>query len=199
MDSRTSPVAANRRHRRARTRHGVASVLAMMFLVIFSSLAAAMAVVAQGNLRTADSYMKVSRAMSAAETGLVFAKRRLASESSRFIVLKGVIDKSYGDALWDGTYDPDDVEVLPPSGFVEGTEPVGVAEALLNAHLNDLHTFLPDPVDDPDQYLPGDENLPEIDQDGTLRALPTALTADPDGGRSTERGGSRKRPGGRRR
>ena len=92
MDSRTSPVAANRRHRRARTRHGVSSVLAMMFLVIFSSLAAAMAVVAQGNLRTADSYMKVSRAMSAAETGLVFAQRRLASESSRFVVLKGVID-----------------------------------------------------------------------------------------------------------
>ena len=57
-------------------RRGVASVLAMMFLVIFSSLAAAMAVVAQGNLRTADSYMKVSRAMGAAETGLVFAKRR---------------------------------------------------------------------------------------------------------------------------
>ncbi|MCH2161448.1 MAG: hypothetical protein MK085_06195, partial [Phycisphaerales bacterium] len=51
-------------------RHGVASVLAMMFLVIFSSLAAAMAVVASGNLRTADASLRVSRATSAAETGL---------------------------------------------------------------------------------------------------------------------------------
>ena len=58
-------------------RRGVASVLAMMFLVIFGSLAVAMAVVAQGNLRTADSSLKVSRAMSAAETGIVFATSRL--------------------------------------------------------------------------------------------------------------------------
>ena len=42
------------RTRRASRRHGVASVLAMMFLVIFGSLAAAMAVVATGNIRTAD-------------------------------------------------------------------------------------------------------------------------------------------------
>jgi hypothetical protein len=147
----------------------------MMFLVIFSSLAAAMAVVAQGNLRTADSYLKVSRAMSAAETGLVFAQRRLASESSRFVVKKGVIDKSYGDAMWDGSYDPADVTVLPPSGFTELNDPVGVAEALLNAHLEDLHTFLPDPGE------PGDANLPEIDNFGTLRAAPSALMADADG------------------
>ena len=71
---------------RGSTRRGVASVLAMMFLVIFGSLAAAMAVVAQGNLRTADSGLRLSRAMSAAETGLTFATKRLASESSRFVV-----------------------------------------------------------------------------------------------------------------
>ncbi|MFZ9914002.1 MAG: hypothetical protein ACO3IB_01500, partial [Phycisphaerales bacterium] len=59
----------------------MASVLAMMFLVIFASLAAAMAVVAQGNLRTADSALKVSRAQSAAESGLVFAARRLEKEN----------------------------------------------------------------------------------------------------------------------
>ncbi len=175
MYSRTSPVAANRRSRRVRTRHGVSSVLAMMFLVIFSSLAAAMAVVAQGNLRTADSYMKVSRAMSAAETGLVFAQRRLASESIRFVVTKGVIDEDYGAALWDGTYDPDDVLVLPPSGFFEMNDPVGIAEALLHAHWADFHTFLPDPGE------PGDANLPEIDAFGTLRSAPIALMANPDG------------------
>src|SRR5258705_517804 len=70
-------------------RRGVASVLAMMFLVLFGSLAAAMAVVAQSNLRTADSGMKLSRAMSAAETGMIFAKRRLTEESTRFVITKG--------------------------------------------------------------------------------------------------------------
>ncbi len=33
---------------------GAAAVLAMMFLMIFGSLAAAMAIVSQGNLSTAD-------------------------------------------------------------------------------------------------------------------------------------------------
>ena len=102
MYDRTGTIAASRRARHDRKRRGVSSVLAMMFLVIFSSLAAAMAVVAQGNLRTADSYMKVSRAMSAAETGLVFASRRLKSERSRFVVTKGVIDEEYGAAMWGG-------------------------------------------------------------------------------------------------
>ena len=70
-------------HRGKRTydRRGVSSVLAMMFMVIFGSLAAAMAVVAQGNLRTADSALQVSRAMSAAETGMTFAIARLSAEA----------------------------------------------------------------------------------------------------------------------
>ncbi len=98
MSRRTSPPAAAcpNTHRPSVRRRGVSSVLAMMFLVIFGSLAAAMAVVAQGNLRTADSAIKVSRAMSAAETGLVFATRRLAEQSSRFVVEKGVISTDYG-------------------------------------------------------------------------------------------------------
>ncbi len=49
---------------------GVAAVLAMMFLVIFGSLAAAMAIVSQGNLQTAQSHLKINRTLAAAETGL---------------------------------------------------------------------------------------------------------------------------------
>ena len=64
-----------------------------------------MAVVAQANLRTADSSLKMSRAMSAAETGMVFARKRLASESSRFVVEKGVIDTDFAEDLWMGTVD----------------------------------------------------------------------------------------------
>ncbi|MCH8004683.1 MAG: hypothetical protein IH888_00470 [Planctomycetes bacterium] len=153
----------------------MASVLAMMFLVIFGSLAAAMAVVAQGNLRTADSAMKVSRAMSAAETGLVFAIRRLASESRRFVVHKGVIDGTYGHDLWLGTYNQaldGAVTVLPPEGYTEGTLPAGVMDAVFNAHLADRHTLILDPAD---------AALPEIDGFGTLRVRPIALTAMPDG------------------
>jgi hypothetical protein len=179
MIHRTSPVVAASR----RTpwipvrRRGVSSVLAMMFLVVFGSLAAAMAVVAQGNLRSADSAMKVSRAMSAAETGLVFATRRLAEQSARFVVEKGVIDDDYGHDLWLGTWDPGAdgaVEILPPEGYSEPTLPDGVAEAVMFAHEVELHSF----------NVPGsgDDALPAIDGYGTLRVKPIALTATPDGG-----------------
>lgn len=157
-------------------RRGVASVLAMMFLVIFGSLAVAMAVVAQGNLRTADSSLKVSRAMSAAETGLVFAVRRLADESSRFVVEKGVIDTDFGHDLWMGTYDEGadgDVEVLPPRGYETETTPTGIVYAVRDGHLADEHDIIVDA---------GDSSLPEIDEEyGTLRVRPIALTADEDG------------------
>ena len=49
---------------------GITAVLSMMFLLIFGSLAAAMAIVSQGNLRTADSHLKINRSLAAAETGM---------------------------------------------------------------------------------------------------------------------------------
>ncbi|MDG1899377.1 MAG: hypothetical protein P8I74_05885, partial [Phycisphaerales bacterium] len=85
-------------------RRGVASVLAMMFLVIFGSLAAAMAVVATGNLRTADVSLRVSRATSAAETGLVYGTWVLEREAARFVVMKGEIDADFAADLWNGTW-----------------------------------------------------------------------------------------------
>lgn len=161
------PTAASRRFR-PRGRRGVASVLAMMFLVIFGSLCAVMAVVAQGNLRTADSYLKVSRATGAAETGLVFAQRRLAHASRRFIVTKGVVDDDFGTKLWLGTYGLGDgtVEVLPTTDFTEGVLPSGLAQAIRNAHLADEHTV---------EIEPADALLPDIDEFGTLRTRPIVL------------------------
>ncbi|MHC4275033.1 MAG: hypothetical protein ACYSUR_15385, partial [Planctomycetota bacterium] len=177
MSDRTRPPATAIRRPccRPARRRGVSSVLAMMFLVIFGSLAAAMAVVAQGNLRTADSAMKVSRAMSAAETGLVFATRRLAEQSNRFVVEKGVIDGDYGHDLWLGTFDigaDGEVVVLPPDGYIEPTDPQGVAEAILFAHQFDAHSV---------DIAPGDGLLPHVDGFGTLRVKPIALTAHADG------------------
>src|SRR5688572_18847434 len=114
---------AESRKLKASSRRGVASVLAMMFLVLFSSLAAAMAVVAQGNLRTADSGMKLSRAMSAAETGMIFASRRLGQESARFVVEKGVIDAPFCEDMWMGNVDQGEdgaVTIVQPEGYSTG-------------------------------------------------------------------------------
>lgn len=145
----------------------------MMFLVIFSSLAAVMAVVAQGNLRTADSAMKVSRAMSAAETGLVFAKRRLLSEGRRFVVKKGVIDKTYAHDLWVGAYDEGadgDVVVLDASGYDEEEAPAGIMHAIRNAHAADEASF--------DAEV-ADGALPDVDtESGLLLVKPIKLGSE---------------------
>ena len=79
MPDRPIPPAAARprRPRNASRRRGVAAILAMMFLVIFASLAAAMAVVSQGNLRVADTNLKIGRSLAAAETGMNLMVRRL--------------------------------------------------------------------------------------------------------------------------
>ncbi|MHC5003489.1 MAG: EF-hand domain-containing protein [Planctomycetota bacterium] len=136
-----------------RGRRGVSSVLSMMFLVLFGSLAAAMAVVAQGNLRTADSALKVSRALSAAETGLAFAARRLHSEGRRFITTRGVIDTDYAEDLWLGTVAAAEVDVLPPEGYVETGSPSGLLDALFEAHSVDADSQGITPEQ-------GDETLP---------------------------------------
>lgn len=97
------------RHNRER---GVAAVLAMMFLVIFSSLAAAMAIVSQGNLSTADSSLKINRSLAAAETGMRFMIYRINQVTQgdpdvTTVTLDGIkiregeIDTDLADDLWD--------------------------------------------------------------------------------------------------
>lgn len=168
----TSRQYSARRSRSVR-RRGVASVLAMMFLVIFGSLAAAMAVVAQGNMRTADSSLKVSRAQSAAESGLVFAQRRLAREAKRFVVEKGVIDAGFASRLWTGSWNGTDgeVEILPPQGFDGPASPDGLVEALRDAHLADASAFAASAEH---------AGLPEIYDSGALVTLPMRLEAGVD-------------------
>ncbi|MGQ0628841.1 MAG: hypothetical protein ACT4PL_12170 [Phycisphaerales bacterium] len=121
-------------------RRGVVSVLAMMFLVLFGSLALAMAIVSKGNLRTASTQLHVNKALSAAETGLAVARARLEEASSRFIVSRGVVDAAWARRFWSGSLTGGDgtVTVLPaPSGFTETGTPSGLAGALLNAHAAD--------------------------------------------------------------
>jgi hypothetical protein len=157
----------------AHRRRGVASILSMMFMVIFGSLAAAMAVVAHGNMRTANSSLQVNRAMGAAETGLVFALQRVRAEATNFVVEKGVIDGGFAERLWmGGPYLPGDGNVESPGGAG-----YGIVHAIRDAHLADLHSMI---------VLPGDQNLPTIDgQFGTLRVRPIALDADDQGNPNT--------------
>ena len=117
----------NHRHTQSimrNSRRGVTSVLAMMFLVIFGSLSVAMAIMAQGNLRAADSALHVSRATSAAQTGLVFATRRLQAESKRWVVRKGTIDREFGEDLWSGELEVDgeEIELLAPESNIDRSD-----------------------------------------------------------------------------
>jgi len=86
---------------RGSQRRGAAAILAMMFMVIFSSLAAAMAIVAQGNLATADSHMKVSRALISAETGLRFMAYQLSKAALNVETTAGKIEGTVASNLWD--------------------------------------------------------------------------------------------------
>ncbi len=136
---------AGRRGRRGVrvTRRGVASVLAMMFVVMFGSLAAAMAIVAQGNLRAAQTHLHVVRAMGAAETGLAVAAQRLEEAAARFVVSRGNVDGDFGWRLWTWSLNGSDgtVERLPPSsGYSEIGLPAGISMALVHAHSADSNT-----------------------------------------------------------
>lgn len=126
------------------SRRGIASVLAMMFLIIFGSLVAAMAVASTGNIRTASMHLHVMRAMSAAETGMAIAEHRLNEASSRFIVAESDMSPDITWALWRGDaalIGP--YQVAPPrDGYSEGVPPSGIAEALVNAHMADSNTLV---------------------------------------------------------
>jgi len=172
-----TPVVLGHRGRAARrraARRGVASVLAMMFLVLFGSLAAAMAVVAQGNLRTADSAVKVSRATSAAETGIVFAARRLEQVCQRFVVDKGVIDTDYAESLWLGTLGADELTVLDTADYEEDELPGGLMQAMFYLHETvDQHAI---------DVTPADTLLPTMDEEtGVLLCKPIPVIDSVEG------------------
>ncbi|MBX3363076.1 MAG: hypothetical protein KF705_16765 [Phycisphaeraceae bacterium] len=124
----------------ARQRRAVASVLAMMLLILFGSLVTAMAIASKGNIRTADTQLHVMRALGAAETGLAVAEQRLMEAASRFVVSRGVIDGDAGWNLWIGNLGSlGTVEILDaPSGFNESGSPDGLAEAVANRHAADV-------------------------------------------------------------
>jgi hypothetical protein len=63
----------------------------MMFLVIFGSLAAAMAIVSQGNLHTAGTHIQVNRSLAASETGMRLMMYRLSKASEQVLTRSGAV------------------------------------------------------------------------------------------------------------
>lgn len=81
-------------------RKGVAAILAMMFLIVFGSLTAAMAIASRGNIATAATNLHVLRAQAAAETGMSIAAARLLDAADRMWVANSDISPDYMWKLW---------------------------------------------------------------------------------------------------
>jgi hypothetical protein len=149
----------------------VTGVLAMMFLVLFSSLALAMAVMSKGNLRASQTYQRVISAQASVDTGFEIARARLDEAVSRFVVLQGEITPEYARELWNGSHDSDTIsEILPPfDGREEASIPRGIAHALQMHHASDAEA---------DMVLGVSLGSPPA---GTVRAEPIALERNPSG------------------
>lgn len=131
-----SPRNPRKKNRAIPTRRGVVGVLAMMFLVLFASLAAAMGIATQGNLRSAASHLRVVRALGAVDTGMSLGVSRLREALGRFVVTKGEVDSDYIEALWYGPI-PSDPPVFvndPPFNMPESTPPGSILAALGNIY-----------------------------------------------------------------
>lgn len=119
-------------------KRGVVAVVAMMFLIMFGSLAAAMAITSKGNIKTAATHVHVMRVLGAAETGMAVAESRLREASARFIVGNSTINTATGSGAWSGDLSPfGTAQILPPAGFTEASLPFGIAQALANRHAAD--------------------------------------------------------------
>lgn len=128
----------------ARSR-AVASVLAMMFVVMFGSLAVAMAVASQGNVRTATTHLHVVQAQSAAETGMQVAEGKLKNAVARFLIDRGVVSTALGARLWSGTYTNADGRVTirgARDGRFDAVPTRGISDALVNEHSADTNIVL---------------------------------------------------------
>jgi hypothetical protein len=130
---------SKRRRRIVVTRRGVVGILAMMFLALFASLAGAMAVVTQGNLRSAASHLRVVRSLGAVDTGMTLAAGRMREAAGRFIVARGEVDGAYVADLWFGPLPgaPEVVVLDPPFGMSEASPPGSLQAAIANIHAAD--------------------------------------------------------------
>jgi len=148
----------------ATKRRGVTAILSMMFMVLFSSLAAAMAIASQGNLQTAQTHLTVTRSLGALDTGVRLAEARLKTGSAQFRIERGTIDADFMMDLWRGTFDSvSDGQVLDPQG---DPATMGLRDVLINLHASDTTVQIAP------EYTPLDE---------WAVMAPVVLEASPDG------------------
>ena len=119
----------------------------MMFLIMFASLATAMAVVSKGNLRTADTHQRVGRAQGATDAALEIASARLPRRRPASS-WRGGDHPAYAYQLWMGTYaSTPPVTVSPPrDGTPEPTLPTSIKEALEFRHDADAEANIEDTI-----------------------------------------------------
>ncbi len=126
----------------------------MMFMVLFGSLAAAMAVSSQGNLRTAHTHIVVTRALGAADTGLSVAGTRMQQAARSVRISRGEVSPAYAMELWDGSFSPGDGQVLLADDSVPAG---GLRDVLWDMHAVDAaHAALEPleaPADNPAEWL----------------------------------------------
>jgi hypothetical protein len=122
-------------------------VLAMMFLVLFGSLVAAMAITSRGNIRTANTHLQVTAALSAAETGLVVAQNRLSDATGRFVVEQSEMVPDFVEDLWLGTLSSWGEHTVLDNPLGYDDDPAGVAEALLFLHALDANIIVESDAD----------------------------------------------------
>lgn len=157
-------------------RRGVVSVLAMMFMVMFASLGVALAIVSQGNLRTAETHQTVTGATSAAETGLGIATARLREAVARFEIDKGFVDEELARRLWTGAYTTGDgtIRVRPPTNYLDVYQPQGLMHVLMNIHAADGNVVThPDGVDVPGLVSPASRDAQADEQTSNWVRTPT--------------------------
>jgi len=154
-----------------------ATVPAMLMLGIIASITAGIASVSLTNLRSANAMIAISRAQSAAESGLSFGARRLQSEVNRFVIDRGVIDYDLAEKLWLGTWTELDgsITVLDPTDYViPSPSGSGIVHALFDVF---------DQVDEHAvERVQGDELLPLLsNNDQYIELKPIAIDVDPEG------------------
>jgi len=146
-------------------------------LGVIASITAGIANVSWTNVRSANAMIAISRAQSAAESGMSFGARRLQSVVNRFVIDQGVIDIDLADKLWLGTWTAGDglITVTPPNAYVI-TSPtgVGIVHELFDVFDEvDLHSV---------ERVSEDALLPALTSGGyELELKPVALDSDSDG------------------
>ncbi|MGP1347538.1 MAG: hypothetical protein ACTS3F_12850 [Phycisphaerales bacterium] len=180
MRSRASAEGHRRRRAPRLSRRGVVSILAMMFLVMFGSLAGAMAAVTQGNLRSASSHLRMTRALGAVDTGFQIAEARLLEAAQRTITARGEITPEYAAELW---YDADAADLFvrfdpPRYGRVEPSTPNSIMDILEMHHASDDANNVID-ADAGNASAP--VNLPASPPEGFVVTPPIGLERTDDG------------------